>query len=246
MFPKNIVQFALLLILSMVICMPLKYFILDRLFNQDLAMHLLFIGFSIFFVLFVHLINFKNRVKLNYVIIPFDVNFILFVLIIIWTLQTLFIIPINHFLFPNNSFQPSLYFILGAVVVAPFLEEIIFRNILLNSLLNNYNKKKSVIISAFLFGLIHIQPIQIVFATIVGFLLGMVYAKNKNIAYTIILHSFSNAIVLLINFLTNKFSTALFFDISIGVNIIISISVLYYMNIKYGFSIQKLIQEIND
>lgn len=89
-------------------------------------------------------------------------------------------------------------------------------------------------------GLIHGNLLQIVFATIVGLLFGIIYVKNKNIAYTIIMHFCNNIFVFLINLLFYKFSSTLLFNASIVLNIVISFSLLHYLNKKYGFSIVRL------
>lgn len=245
MFPKNILNFLLIFFLSMVICTPLKHLVLDNLLDQDLATNLLFLCFAVFFVLFERLFNLRNKLKLTYNIQPIDLNFLLFGMLIVWILETIFVIPINHLFFAASGFSLTSYFILSAIIVAPFFEELMFRNILLQSLLNNYSPKKSILISACLFGIIHGQPFQIIFATISGIFLGMVYAQNKNIGYTIILHSFSNAIVILIKFLNYKFSNEILNSTIIGANIIISFLLLYYINKKYGFSLIKLFRETN-
>ncbi|MBS7254032.1 CPBP family intramembrane glutamic endopeptidase [Flavobacterium branchiicola] len=245
MFQKNIFYFLLSFSLSMVACVPLKYLVLDNLVDQDLATNLLFLGFGIFFVLFERLFNFRKRAKFRYNIYPINLNFLLFTILIVWIMETLFIMPINRFFFPISGFGLKPYFILSSIIIAPFFEELMFRSILLQSLLTKYSQRKSILISACLFGLIHVQPVQIIFATITGIIFGIVYAKSKNVTYTIILHSFTNAIVILIKFLNYKFSGLILNSTIIGINIIISSLLLYYMNKKYGFSIIKLIQEVN-
>lgn len=242
MSQKNIPHFLLSLFLSMVFCVPLKYLGFDNLVNQDLATNLLFVCFGIFFILFERLLKFGKKSKLRYNIYSINLFFLLFTMLIVWIIETILIIPINHLFFPINAFDLKPYLILNAIIIAPFFEELMFRNILLQSLLNNYTPKKSILISACLFGLIHVKPIQIIFATISGIFLGIVYAKNKNMGHTIILHSFSNAIVILTKFLNYKFSNVMLNTISLALNIIISFLLLYFMNKKYGYSIINLIR----
>lgn len=246
MFPKNILQFVLTFIIAMLICLPIMYFTLNGTIGRDLGVTFYFISTVFLFILIVHIINYKNDVKLIYNVKPFNIRFLLFLILIIWMLQTLIFIPMNHYFFLKQDYDFNWFYFLGAIILAPIFEEIIFRNVLLNSLLNKYSVKKSIIISACLFGLIHGNLFQIVFSTIMGLFLGIVYAKNKNIAYTIVLHFCSNTFVFIINFLVYKFSNTLFFNVSIILNIVTSFLLLQNLNKKYDFSIIKLIRQIQN
>lgn len=246
MFPKNILQFVLTFIIGMLICLPIMYFTLNGLIEKKLGVTFYFTSTVILFIVIVHIINYKNNVKLIYNFKPFNIKFLLFLILIVWMLQTLIFIPLNNcFIFKQDYYFNWFYFF-GAIIIAPIFEEIIFRNILLNSLLNKYNSKKSIIISACLFGLIHGNFFQIIFSTIMGLLFGMVYVKNKNIAYTIVLHFCNNMFVFIINFLIYKFLNTPFFNMVIVLNIIISFLLLQNFNKRYAFSIIKLVKQIQN
>lgn len=244
MFPKNLIQFVLSFVISMLICLPIWYLTLNGIIGRDLGVNLYFAGTVIFFLVLVHFINYKNKTKIIYNAQPFNFKFLLFIILIVWILQTLIFIPLNHYFFYKGFYKVNFYYFLGALILAPIFEEIIFRNILLNSLLNNYSKIKSIVLSAILFGLIHGNLFQIISATILGLLFGLIYVENKNIAYTIILHFFNNTFVFLVKLLIVNFSTTLFFQIGIVLNIFFSISLLYYANRRYGLSLLKLIRKI--
>ena len=79
-------------------------------------------------------------------------------------------------------------------VVAPLVEEIVFRECLLGSLLRHgTNRWVAIIASSLVFGIIHFNPIQIPFATAMGIILSIIYYKSGNIVLTSIIHILNNS-----------------------------------------------------
>lgn len=76
-------------------------------------------------------------------------------------------------------------------VVAPIVEEFIFRKLLIDRL-SPYGEKIAVLFSAFIFGLIHINLYQFFYAFLIGAVLSVVYVKTGKIIYTILIHCFIN------------------------------------------------------
>lgn len=97
--------------------------------------------------------------------------------------------------------QPSLLmyvlFFLNICVLAPIYEELFFRGILLRRFTLKWSPQKSIIISSIIFGIIHFNPINVVFAFALGCVLGYAYLKTKNIFVPMLLHSFSNFLAFL-------------------------------------------------
>jgi uncharacterized protein len=87
--------------------------------------------------------------------------------------------------------QPVAFFFL-VVVAAPVLEEILFRGIILDGYLKNYNPVNGILISSLLFGLIHGNLAQGIGAFLLGLLFGWIYWKTKSIAACIFLHAINN------------------------------------------------------
>ena len=79
------------------------------------------------------------------------------------------------------------------LVVAPMIEEIVFRGYVLKGL-KKYGNSSAIFISALLFGLYHANLIQMVFAFLMGLLLGYV-AAEYSVHLTILLHMANNAMV---------------------------------------------------
>jgi len=108
------------------------------------------------------------------------------------------------------------------------LEEVAFRGIILTVLLKKYSKRTAILIDGIIFGLVHFMNfllgadllatlIQIIYATILGFLLAFMYIKTKSIISCILTHYF--------------------IDVFGQVFIISSINLLTYLIVIVGFAI---------
>lgn len=95
--------------------------------------------------------------------------------------------------------------IIGAILIAPVAEEIMFRGIILKGLLTRYPPRYAILFSALLFGLMHGYPLLIWHAIIIGLILGWIYYHTKSIGTTILLHSFANCAVLINQYMVFKY-----------------------------------------
>lgn len=91
-------------------------------------------------------------------------------------------------------FSSGISGLLVICVVAPVVEEIIFRGVILRGLLSNYSKCDALIASATLFSLMHLNPIQLIPTLIAGIVLGWLYIKSYSLWPSIIAHMLFNAI----------------------------------------------------
>lgn len=82
-------------------------------------------------------------------------------------------------------------------VIAPIVEELIFRGLIFNGFRKNYNGFVAVFMSALLFALFHLNPWQIPATFVLGLLLGWLMLRTNNILLAIIGHSINNTWVLL-------------------------------------------------
>ena len=83
--------------------------------------------------------------------------------------------------------------ILCTVILAPVAEELFFRKALIDRL-SAYHPMDAILFSALLFGLIHGNLTQFLYAFPIGVLFGIVYWRTKNIRYTILLHMGMNTV----------------------------------------------------
>lgn len=81
---------------------------------------------------------------------------------------------------------------------APLGEEIVFRwGIMGHMLRRNSSVSVSIMVSAVLFGLLHVNPAQVFFAMAMGVMLGILYWKSGNIAWPILMHVLNNFVACL-------------------------------------------------
>jgi uncharacterized protein len=83
------------------------------------------------------------------------------------------------------------------VIIAPVIEELIFRGIILNGFRKNYKAATAVFISALLFSLFHLNPWQMPATFVLGLLLGWIVIRTRSILLAIIGHAINNLMVLL-------------------------------------------------
>jgi membrane protease YdiL (CAAX protease family) len=98
----------------------------------------------------------------------------------------------------SQMMRPDVLSFLSVVIAAPLLEEIFFRGILLEGFLHNYSPWKAILLSALIFGGIHINPMQVPGAFIIGLFLGWVYWKTRTLLPVILIHFINNLISFLL------------------------------------------------
>lgn len=81
--------------------------------------------------------------------------------------------------------------ILTIAILAPILEELLFRKLIIDKF-SRYGEGVAILVSALMFGLYHGNIVQFIYATVLGLVFGYVYAKSRNIIFTIIMHMVVN------------------------------------------------------
>lgn len=136
--------------------------------------------------------------------------------VILWTIVGLFMafaaqiisvsIEVNLFNIKTNSENTAdimeitrqiPVFMLVTAIIAPILEEIVFRKIIFGSLYKRMNFFWAGTISALIFGFIHFEPIHILIYASMGFVFAFLYVKTKRIIVPILVHMGMNSIVVL-------------------------------------------------
>lgn len=119
---------------------------------------------------------------------------------IFWDVSNQIVLPILKSLnlhIANNTLDErfngySIWFIIfGLIVVTPIAEEYIFRKIILNKL-RVHNDIFAVIVTGFLFGLIHANINQFIYTFPLGIVFGIAAIKSNGVWLPIILHMFLN------------------------------------------------------
>ena len=84
--------------------------------------------------------------------------------------------------------------ILSLVVIAPIVEEIVFRGLLFGALAGRLGILGSAVITAVLFGAVHGDPILFPTLVAMGFVTALAYAGTGNLWVAITLHALNNAL----------------------------------------------------
>lgn len=79
----------------------------------------------------------------------------------------------------------------------PVLEELVYRGIVLGQLRLWYAEGTAVVISSFLFGLMHFNIVQFAYGFLVGCIIGHVYIRTSRLWVVMAAHGLTNAIVIL-------------------------------------------------
>ncbi len=127
-------------------------------------------------------------------------------------------------MFPSTTTTTIPFFLalISSGIIGPVYEEIIFRFCFLNKLKKFNSTKKAIFINTLIFALIHLSPIKIIYAFILGIFLNISYEKYNNILAPILIHVSANTIVLFL-----KDYNPIIFSLGI-INLLISL----YLNIK--------------
>ena len=107
--------------------------------------------------------------------------------------------------FATNSTNPNFFTFLSLVIVAPILEELLFRGIILDGQLRKYSPVKAILISSVIFTLFHLNPWQLAVIFLAVFM-GWVYYKSQSVGLAIISHATNNLMGLLVLFKFSKSS----------------------------------------
>ena len=94
--------------------------------------------------------------------------------------------------------------LLATCVGAPFAEELLFRGLIHRRLRKILNMIPAMLISSLLFGIIHGNIIQGVYAFLIGLMCAFVYEKFKNLWAPIILHASANSLAVISTYLATE------------------------------------------
>lgn len=109
-----------------------------------------------------------------------------------------FILPppemFNYLFETLMSEQPLILSIIVIGIIPALTEELFFRGLVLDGFKNNYSKRKAIIISALLFGIIHLNPWQFYSGFIFGLIAAWICIKTNSILLCLFIHFFNNAL----------------------------------------------------
>ena len=84
--------------------------------------------------------------------------------------------------------------VLTLVIVAPIVEEVLFRGIVQETVTRQYGAWRGLLVASAIFGIIHFIPQQVINAFFAGLVLGYIYLKTGSLIPVIMIHAINNAI----------------------------------------------------
>ena len=125
------------------------------------------------------------------------IPFILLALFALNVLNSAFDLP-NLMEDEFNEIATSVWGMLSIAVFGPITEELVFRRVMIDDITRKTGKPwVAILISSVLFGLIHMNPAQIVFAIPVGAVFGWIYVKTGSMLPGLVGHIINNSIAVL-------------------------------------------------
>ncbi|MFT6947122.1 MAG: membrane protease YdiL (CAAX protease family) [Vicingaceae bacterium] len=203
-YPKNTLQsFGIvgLVFSGMILFYPVQHWLNDLMGISP--------SFLVYYVLamaaplyLLHFLKKKEEETVTYLLKPKDIGVVLILVVATVALQWGVTGPIGYSTPMPEMFQKIFrdlaeqlndgYGLVSIAIMAPFFEEFIFRGIMLDGLLKKKSTWTAILISAALFGLVHLNPWQFVTAMIIGTFAGWVYSRTKSLIYCIIIHFANN------------------------------------------------------
>ena len=120
--------------------------------------------------------------------------------------------------FPMSDFQreagyrfltDGLSSIVLVCMIAPVIEELLFRGIILRSFLQQYSRSRAIVYSAVVFGFAHMNIYQFVTAFAGGLVLGKMYERTRSLVPGMLLHAFYNTAVTVVAFRCSRDATSM-------------------------------------
>ncbi len=116
--------------------------------------------------------------------------------------EAFFEIDLNYFYDYLDYPNPMLYAFIFIAILPPIFEELAFRGFLFNQLLKITNPKMTIILTAFIFALVHFSILSLFWIFPFGLLLGYLRNKYHTLWLGMIIHFIHNLIVLLLDYYT--------------------------------------------
>ncbi len=114
----------------------------------------------------------------------------------IWFLSSLFesggYTPDRAPMYTENDLLTNIALFVATAIFPAIFEEFAFRGVVL-SRLKKYGTSFSLVVSSLLFALLHVQLTSVIFAFLVGIIMGFIYLKTKNIWIPVLVHFLNNA-----------------------------------------------------
>jgi membrane protease YdiL (CAAX protease family) len=123
--------------------------------------------------------------------------------------------------------------IICTILIAPVIEEIIFRKIILGGLIQKYTTRTALVASTLIFAIFHVYPPQIIAVIPVAFIIGFIYLKTSSIMLCITAHAFHNLLCQVDNQAYSNFNNVEYLGVFI-IGFLIIVFALKNFNIMFN------------
>ena len=131
----------------------------------------------------------------------FDPAFLLWGIVLLAAVSTV-VEPLSDLLpAVDRSYGRDGWIMLSAVVVAPVVEEVLFRGMLFDMIRSRAGLAAAFLLSSLVFAVMHLQPAVMAVALPSGMVLCYAYIKTRSIFSCILLHMMNNALAMALNVL---------------------------------------------
>ena len=108
--------------------------------------------------------------------------------------------------------------VLSLAILAPLLEEVLFRGAIQGMLMRFFGRPwPAIIVAALVFGVFHMNPVQIVYATLLGIILGWIYYRTGSLLSVIVGHVLNNSLAVVTTLLYSASDEEAVTDSSAGI-----------------------------
>lgn len=201
-------------------------------------------------ILIFHFLKKKKEGHIKYNILPKELGMVIVLILTTLAIQHGVLAPLTSFLPMPDAMKKlfeeifkettNIYGFTTVAIAAPILEELLFRGIVLDGLLKKYSPRNAILLSSFLFGVIHLNPWQFISAFLIGIFIGYIYYHTRNVGYCILIHLTNNMTATILTYFYDtetlmsddlylSYGGATNFYIILGISLIIlAYSILYF------------------
>lgn len=137
--------------------------------------------------------------------------------------------------------------VLAAVILAPVVEELLFRGLVFKRLDKYVGKLPAMILSSLFFGVYHGNVVQGVYAFVIGMVFVFIYDKYKTLMAPILAHIFANFVSILseTGVFDSLYISDLNFYISTVVEVVIFVVLIIFIN-KKVLRVEMITEQVNE
>lgn len=248
LYPSTGLKFCgLILGSSLITAIPVFVFFPNEINGSSIFFKtILFVSFISISIGYAHYRNIKNNTPITYQFKINNIRLLPLMVLIIATFSIGLVVPMAGIIgnllgigAQQNPLDSPLLLTFGALLLAPVMEEVLFRGILFRGLTSSYSAKKAVIISAIIFALLHLNPVQLLPAFLLGLFFGFLYMKTNSLGLVILLHFTANFTALIgeyLSYMLHDASDMPYFNCYGSYTIyIVGISVILFTTLCYFF-----------